>query len=481
LLALVQCGAGLVRMLSEDYEGAIASTRSGLTLAEDVEDPKIMRDCLAMSSMVLIQTGVAVQEGLRNVERAVELARRVHDPAGLTFALVNLQVALMLCERFDAMQSVYEEFLQVPVASEHPRLRTWAEQAAAWAQISVGSPARALQHAEVALDLEGDWPSMTYFQIIGFRIHALARMGRTGEALAEGDAAMRLANESGALQAVPAIELALTVAECMRGDFEAAAAHARSLLAMPQAHTLALAHETLARRAILRGESDRAREHAVELDALAERSGSERQHGLADHIRGCAAIHTGKTSEARDRLHAALARYEQLGCQRDAADVLDELALLDVRDGAVDRGARLAGAAAAIRAGLDCCAVPGAAERLQAARAQSLAAGAADGWEAAWAQGQELAPADAVAYARRRRGPRARPQTGWASLTPAEIDVASLAADGMTNPQIAARLFIARGTVKMHLSRAYRKLGVKNRTGLAAAAMANRIGAGELP
>ncbi len=51
----------------------------------------------------------------------------------------------------------------------------------------------------------------------------------------------------------------------------------------------------------------------------------------------------------------------------------------------------------------------------------------------------------------------------------------------MTNPQIAERLFIARGTVKMHLSRAHRKLGVKNRTGLAAAAMANRIGAGELP
>ena len=45
----------------------------------------------------------------------------------------------------------------------------------------------------------------------------------------------------------------------------------------------------------------------------------------------------------------------------------------------------------------------------------------------------------------------------------------------MTNPQIAARLFIARGTVKMHLSRAYRKLGVKNRTGLAAAAMATHM------
>jgi DNA-binding CsgD family transcriptional regulator len=80
-----------------------------------------------------------------------------------------------------------------------------------------------------------------------------------------------------------------------------------------------------------------------------------------------------------------------------------------------------------------------------------------------------LTPADAIAYARRRRGPRARPPTGWASLTPTELDVAQLAAAGMTNPQIAAQLFIARGTVKMHLSRTYRKLGVNNRTELAAA------------
>ena len=326
-LALAHCGAGLVQMLSEDYQGAIASTRNGLTLAENLEDPKIMTDCLAMSSMVLIQTGLEVKEGL---ERAVELARRAQDPAGLTFALVNLAVALMLCERFDAVQSVYEEFLQMPGASGHPRLRTWAEQAAAWAQISVGSPARALEHAQVALDLEGDWPSMTYFQIIGFRIHALATMGRTGEALAEGDAAPRLANESGALQAVPAIELALTVAECMRGDFDAAAVDARRLLAMPQAHTLAVARDTLARSAILRGDTDEAHEHAAEIDLLAERSSSGRQHALADHIRGRAAIHTGNTSQARDRLHAALARYEQLGFKRDTADVLDDLAVLDV-------------------------------------------------------------------------------------------------------------------------------------------------------
>jgi DNA-binding NarL/FixJ family response regulator len=39
---------------------------------------------------------------------------------------------------------------------------------------------------------------------------------------------------------------------------------------------------------------------------------------------------------------------------------------------------------------------------------------------------------------------------------------------GRSNPQIAARLFVSRATVKMHLSSIYLKLGIGNRTELAA-------------
>ena len=97
--------------------------------------------------------------------------------------------------------------------------------------------------------------------------------------------------------------------------------------------------------------------------------------------------------------------------------------------------------------------------------------GGADSWDAAWAQGEQIALSDAIAYARRGRGRRARgPASGWASLTTAERDVALPAASGKTNPQIAEQLFIARGTVKMHLSSVYRKLDVANRTELAVTA-----------
>jgi DNA-binding CsgD family transcriptional regulator len=53
------------------------------------------------------------------------------------------------------------------------------------------------------------------------------------------------------------------------------------------------------------------------------------------------------------------------------------------------------------------------------------------------------------------------------SLTPTEERIVALAAEGLTNPQIAERMFIARGTVKVHLSHVFAKLGVSTRAELA--------------
>jgi transcriptional regulator of acetoin/glycerol metabolism len=61
--------------------------------------------------------------------------------------------------------------------------------------------------------------------------------------------------------------------------------------------------------------------------------------------------------------------------------------------------------------------------------------------------------------------PRLRDRTtfGWTSLTPTEQSVTDLAAAGLTNRQIAERLFLSRHTVSFHLRSIFRKLGVNSR------------------
>ncbi|MGE5689738.1 MAG: ATP-binding protein [Pseudomonadota bacterium] len=52
-------------------------------------------------------------------------------------------------------------------------------------------------------------------------------------------------------------------------------------------------------------------------------------------------------------------------------------------------------------------------------------------------------------------------------LTPAELRVARLAAEGRTNREVAAALFLGERTVETHLSHVYAKLGIRSRTELA--------------
>ena len=87
-------------------------------------------------------------------------------------------------------------------------------------------------------------------------------------------------------------------------------------------------------------------------------------------------------------------------------------------------------------------------------------------FDAAWAEGAALSTEEAIAYAQRGHGQRKRPASGWASLTPAERDVVRLVSEGLTNNDIATRLFVSPRTVQTHLTHVYTKLGVTSRVQL---------------
>ena len=99
-------------------------------------------------------------------------------------------------------------------------------------------------------------------------------------------------------------------------------------------------------------------------------------------------------------------------------------------------------------------------------RALALYTALGAGWDSARAISR-LRPFGVHASNRRNHK---RPSHGWESLTATETKVAFLVAEGLSNPDIAAKLYLSRRTVQTHVSHILAKLGVRSRVELAVAA-----------
>jgi predicted ATPase/class 3 adenylate cyclase/DNA-binding CsgD family transcriptional regulator len=214
------------------------------------------------------------------------------------------------------------------------------------------------------------------------------------------------------------------------------------------------------------GELDAAREHLLEASNLIP----EGMSPTLAYIRGMEAdiaFREGALDRAEELAHVAIATAARFGVTSSVAQNLEHLAMVAMSLESYEEAARLFAAASATfeRTGF----VPGKLEldRHAAAIGRLREALGLRAFEAAWAEGAAMSLQEAVAYAQRGRGERKRPTKGWASLTPTELEVTKLVAEGLKNAEIAERMFISRNTVETHLKHVFSKLGLSSRTELA--------------
>ncbi len=219
------------------------------------------------------------------------------------------------------------------------------------------------------------------------------------------------------------------------------------------------------------GEHTRASALLDDIAGLAE--GFDNQWMLAriELERGLLAQQTGQLDAASRHVHAALASFFRMGQRPDVAATLDAIGSLARAAESDAEAVRCFAAAAALRNLLGVVPLPTDASLIRAECDDLRSSLGDDLFRSYWSEGSALSMDEAVEYASRARGERKRPSSGWDSLTPTELRVVELVAEGLTNPQIAAKMFVARGTVKVHLGHIFTKLGVTSRSELTAQAV----------
>jgi len=178
-------------------------------------------------------------------------------------------------------------------------------------------------------------------------------------------------------------------------------------------------------------------------------------------------IAEGKAEDAERDAYEALGIAESIGARLSVPDIFDCLATLACGAGDYREAARVFGATESIRRQMGAASFKIYEAGYGAAVTKLREAMGDDDFQAAWAEGAALSADEAIAYVQRGRGERKRPSSGWASLTPTELDVARLVGEGLANKEIGAKLLISPRTVETHLTHVYTKLGLNSRVQLA--------------
>ena len=421
---------GWIRVFQADIDAALLDTRAALEKAERIGDPALIA---ATIGHVAIAEGRAGDFTPGLVERGVEIEHRLalqlqynESPS------VSLSRRLAGQGALDRARALLEEIETKAAARGDERLRAQAHGARSRIEWFAGNWQLALDLAVEAHELH-DRIRHDVGLIVRLKALAEADLGLVEQARASAEAALAVAEEMSDREWVILSAGVLGRLELALGDLDAALGYVRELPGEllskgyrdPTAPVWGDAIEIL----IAGGELEEASTYLMQYEVNSSRAESPWAVAVAARCRGLLAA-------AEDDPVAALEAFER------------SLTALDGLPYPFERGRTL----------LCLGTVRRQAQQRKASR---------EALKEALAIFEELGARLWIEKARAELARISGRRTTSDELTETERRVAELAADGHTNKEIAAELFMGVSTVEAHLSRIYRKLGLRSRTELA--------------
>jgi predicted ATPase/DNA-binding CsgD family transcriptional regulator/Tfp pilus assembly protein PilF len=451
-------GEGFLALMAGDETAAVPSLERSLACYRDLGD---QRGC-ARALLILADTGQRPFDERRpaTLAESVRLAREAGDHWCLAHALGLAGFDCQWQEKLDDARAMFEECLAVARgAGDLQGLRFGLIGLGAFAvdQGDYGEAESLLAEAvEVTASLGESYDQAVALTFMGALAVGRGEYRRAQSAL---DQALALIPDS----APPGADLEALMLLAAVAHAEGDRVRARSLLDRVLAGGRVV-QGVLGLGLLAADDGDLTEARQLLEEALAAARASGRRRAIASALRALGRVMRaeGDPKRAAALLDEALCVQRDLGDLPAIAGTLEAVAGLAAGGGHHEHAARLFAAAQALREHGGYARLPwesaGCESDLALVRRSLTGAALARGAS----EGAALSPDQALTAAL--DGPHPpRAESGWASLTERELEIAQLVAEGLSNQEIAERLIIARETVKTHLSHIFAKLGVTGR------------------